>query len=127
MLRFVRFAAAVLSFPFAWALFRTFVDAVCLTSGGSGAFFSSGSIALFSGLAAFPVSWKLFPDQTRLYVLGHELTHAVWGLAFGARVSDIKVRSSGGSVILSTFSVLAFPATGFLPSSTILGRNSSVP
>ena len=115
MLRFARFAAAVLSFPFAWALCRTFVDAVCLTSGGSGAFFSSGSIALFSGLAAFPVSWKLFPDQTRLYVLGHELTHAVWGLAFGARVSDIKVRSSGGSVMLSKSNVWISLAPYFFP------------
>ena len=115
MLRFARFAAAVLSFPFAWALCRTFVDAVCLSSGESGAFFSSGSIALFSGLAAFPVSWKLFPDQTRLYVLGHELTHAVWGLAFGARVSDIKVRSSGGSVMLSKSNVWISLAPYFFP------------
>jgi hypothetical protein len=115
MLRFARFAAAVISFPFVWALCRTFVDAICLSSGNSGAFFSYESVALFSGLAAFPVLWKFLPDQTRLYVLGHELTHAVWGLAFGAKVSGIKVRSSGGSVMLSKSNVWISLAPYFFP------------
>jgi len=112
---FVRFIAAVSGFPFVWALCRTFFDTVCLSSGNSDRFFSAESIALFSGLAAFPALLKILPDQTKLYVLGHELTHAVWGLAFGAKVSGLKVRSSGGSVTLSKSNVWITLAPYFFP------------
>ena len=115
MLRFARFVAAVFCFPLLWALCRTFVDAVCLSSGSSDNFFSPGSVALFSGLVAFLVFWKVLPDQTRVYVLGHELTHAVWGLAFGAKVSNLKVRSNGGSVLLSKSNVWITLAPYFFP------------
>lgn len=115
MWRFARFVAAVLCFPFVWALCRTFVDVVCLVSGEPGGFFSAESIALFAGLVSFLIFWKVLPDQTRMYVLGHELTHAVWGIAFGARVSDIRVRSTGGSVTLSKSNVWITLAPYFFP------------
>ena len=114
MLRFVRMVAAVACFPLVWALCRTFHDAVCLTS-ESGNVFSAESIALFSGIALFPLVGKVLPGLSRLYVLGHELTHAVWGLAFGARVSNLKVRSTGGSVTLSKSNVWITLAPYFFP------------
>ena len=120
MLRFARFVAAVLGFPFAWALCRTFVDVACIPSGGSVGCFSVESIALVSGMAAFIVFWRILPDQTRMYVLGHELTHAVWGLAFGARVSNLKVRSSGGSVMLTKSNVWITLAPYFFPFWTVI-------
>ena len=84
MLRFARFVAAVFAFPFNWALCLTFVDAIYMSSGNSRVLFSAESIALFSGLILFLVIWKAFPGLTRIYVLGHELTHALWGLAFSS-------------------------------------------
>ena len=99
MARFARFLAAVLCFPLVWALGLTFVDSFFLISGPSDGLFSSEAIALFSGLAAFLVLRLVLPDPVRLYVLGHELTHAVVGLAFGARVSNLKVGVKGGSEI----------------------------
>lgn len=120
MLRFARFVAAVLAFPFVWALCRTFIDAVSLSSGVSKGFFSAESIALFSGMVVFVASMKALPDQTRVYVLGHELTHAVWGLAFGARVSNLKVRSSGGSVTLTKSNVWITLAPYFFPFWTVI-------
>lgn len=114
MLRFVRMVAAVVSFPLVCALCRTFYDAVCL-AGGSGNVFSAESIALFSGIIMFPLLGKVMPGLSRLYVLGHELTHAVWGLAFGARVSGLKVRSTGGSVTLSKSNVWITLAPYFFP------------
>lgn len=115
MMRFVRFTAAVCCVPFVWALCLTFYDALCFLSADGGDFFSAGSVALFSGLVAFPLLWRILPDQTRIYVLGHELTHAVWGLAFGARVSALKVRSTGGSVTLSKSNVWITLAPYFFP------------
>ena len=114
MLRFIRMVAAVVCFPLVWALCCTFLDAVCLTS-ESDDIFSTESIALFSGIALFPILGKMLPGLSRLYVLGHELTHAVWGLAFGARVSNLKVRSTGGSVTLSKSNVWITLAPYFFP------------
>lgn len=115
MARFARFVAAVFCFPFVWSLCRTLVDAVYLSSGGSGNLFSAESLALFSGILAFLLLWRILPDQTRMYVLGHELTHAIWGLAFGARVSNLKVHSTGGCVTLTKSNVWITLAPYFFP------------
>lgn len=115
MLRFARFVAAVLVSPFVWALCLTFVDAVCCASGRADRFFSLESISLFSGMIAFLIFWKVLPDQTRAYVLGHELTHALWGLSFGAKVSKLRVRASGGSVTLTKSNVWITLAPYFFP------------
>ena len=120
MLRFARFVAAVFAFPFNWALSLTFVDAIYLSSGDSRVFFSAESIALLSGLIVFLAVWKLLPDLTRIYVLGHELTHALWGLAFGAKVSNLKVRSTGGSVTLTKSNVWITLAPYFFPFWTMI-------
>ena len=115
MARFARFLAAVLCFPLVWALCRTFVDSFFLVSGPSEGLFSTESIALFSGLVAFLALWPFVPDPVRFYVLGHELTHAVVGLAFGARVSNLKVGEKGGSVQLTKSNVWITLAPYFLP------------
>ena len=120
MLRFARFVAAVFAFPFNWALCLTFVDAIYLSSGDSRVFFSAESIALLSGLIVFLAVWKLLPGLTRIYVLGHELTHALWGLAFGAKVSNLKVRSTGGSVTLTKSNVWITLAPYFFPFWTMI-------
>lgn len=115
MSRFFRFVAAVAGFPTVWALCRTFIDLVRMSSADSDGFFSSNSISLLAGVASFLVLWRVLPDMTRLYVLGHELTHALWGMAFGARVSNLKVRSTGGSVTLTKSNVWITLAPYFFP------------
>ena len=122
MARFARFVAAVMCFPLVWALCLTFVDSFSLSSSGAAGqgLFSPEAIALFSGLVAFVVTWIALPDPIRLYVLGHELTHAVWGLAFGARVSNLKVRATGGSVSLTKSNVWITLAPYFFPFWTML-------
>ena len=112
---FARFVAAVLCFPLVWALCLTFVDSFSLSSGPAEGMFSAEAIALFCGLAAFPILWPLFPDPVRMYVLGHELTHALVGLMFGARVSRLKVGDRGGSVQLTKSNVWITLAPYFLP------------
>lgn len=41
------------------------------------------------------------PAPDREYVLGHELTHAFWGLLLGARIGRMNVSKTGGFVELS--------------------------
>ena len=115
MLGFLRFLLAVLCFPFVWALFCTFIDSFSLLPGPSEGLFSAEAVSLFAGLVAFPVAWHFVPDPVRLYVLGHELAHAVVGLLFGARVSNLKVGVKGGSVQLTKSNVWITLAPYFLP------------
>ena len=120
MARFARFVAAVASFPFVWALCLTFVDSFSLSSRPSQGLFSAEAIALFAGLVSFLAVWVAMPNPVRLYVLGHELTHAVWGLAFGARVSNLKVGVRGGSVQLTKSNVWITLAPYFFPFWTMI-------
>jgi len=115
MARFARFVTAILCFPFVWALCLTFADSFSLSSGSSQGLFSAEAISLFAGMVAFLAVWMALPNPVRLYVLGHELTHAVWGLAFGARVSNLRVRSTGGSVQLTKSNVWITLAPYFFP------------
>ena len=61
-----------------------------------------------------------FEFPARAYVLAHELTHALWGLLMGAKVSELKVSSQKGSVRVSkqnlwiTLSPYFFPFYTFI-------------
>ncbi len=120
MVRFARLIAAVLCFPFVWSLCRTFYDSFFLASGTSKGWFPSDAVALFLGMSAFLLVRMIASDPVRLYVLGHELTHALWGLAFGARVSRLKVGAKGGSVQLTKSNVWITLAPYFFPFWTML-------
>ena len=120
MARFARFVAAILCFPFVWALCLTFADSFSLSAQASQGMFSPEAVALFVGLVAFVLVWVFLPNPVRLYVLGHELTHAVWGLAFGARISNLKVGKAGGSVQLTKSNVWITLAPYFFPFWTIV-------
>ena len=78
--------------------------------------------ALDSPLAAFATGYGLWlvlfavlPKPMRTYVLGHELTHAVWALLMGARVSGLKVKKTGGQVKTSKTNWLITLAPYFFP------------
>jgi hypothetical protein len=57
----------------------------------------------------------VLPRPTRTYVLGHELTHALWGILMGARVGKIDVSKKGGHVELSKTNFLISLAPYFFP------------
>jgi hypothetical protein len=115
MARFLRFLCAVASLPFACALTFVFVDAFRLMPVSGDALFPAGALCLAAGFALFLVLWILLPAPVRVYVLGHELTHALWGLLFGARPSNLKVGLKGGSVTLTKTNVWITLAPYFFP------------
>ena len=96
MRRFFCFLLAIALLPCVWGVSRAFLDVFLLIPAAKGALVSAEMLSVMGGLATFLVVWIVLPAPVRLYVLGHELTHAVWGLAFGARVSNLKVGVSGG-------------------------------
>src|SRR4029453_4558617 len=57
--------------------------------------------ATLAGAAGWAVFFLLLPKPMRLYVFGHELTHALWTWLFWGRVKRFKVGASGGHVVIT--------------------------
>lgn len=64
------------------------------------------------------VWWVLFlnlPKPMWIYVVGHELTHAVWTWVFGGRVKRFKATSTGGHVVITKSNFLITLSPYFFP------------
>ncbi len=72
-------------------------------------------IPLLAGAACWGIIFFLLPKPMWIYVFGHELTHALWTWLFGGQVKKIKVRSSGGHVVISKTNFLITLAPYFFP------------
>lgn len=105
--------------PLCWAvsiaiykLYQTSVESAVLSE--------SDTWALPIGFLIWVVIFFLLPRTFRTYVLGHELTHALWSILMGGRVGKIKVGKSGGHVELSKTNFIITLAPYFFPFYTFL-------
>ena len=114
MAKIFRLFLGLLLLPACWAIVRAFLDALGAASEATD-FFSAETVALLGGIVAFALAWAALPHPVRTYVLGHELTHALWGLLFGARPSNLRVGAQGGSVRLTKENVIITLAPYFFP------------
>ena len=119
MANFLRMILGVLLLPMCWGVVRAFCDSVMAAAGESGGI-TAESIALVGGMAAFALCWMAVSHPVKTYVLGHELTHALWGLLFGAMPSKLRVSAAGGSVNLTKSNMLITLAPYFFPFYTFL-------
>ena len=115
MLRFLCFLCALAALPFAWALALVFVDAFRLMPMSGDELFPPGALFLAAGFVLFLALWIFRIAPMRLYVLGHELTHALCGLCFGAIPKNLKVGLKGGSVELTKTNLLITLSPYFFP------------
>ncbi|MEE9369514.1 MAG: hypothetical protein V3V05_11730 [Pontiella sp.] len=83
---------------------------------------SSGSEAwsLPIGFLLWVLIYFILPRPMRTYVLGHELTHALWALMMGGRIGKIRVGKTGGHVELSKTNFAITLAPYFFPFYTFL-------
>jgi hypothetical protein len=72
-------------------------------------------VPLLAGAACWVVVFLLLPKPMWLYVVGHELTHAVWTWLFGGRVKKLKATSKGGHVIITKSNFVIALAPYFFP------------
>ncbi len=115
MMRFLLMLLGFALLPACWAAAET-LSALLSSGVGLGAL----SLSFLGGMIAFAALWLFAPHPVKTYVLGHELTHAIWGLLFGARPSRLKVGESGGSVNLTKSNVVITLAPYFFPFYTFL-------
>lgn len=79
-----------------------------------------GVAPLVGGFGLWLVVFFVFPRPVRAYILGHELTHALWGWLMGARVSGLRIGRNRGSVRVSRTNIWVTLAPYFFPFYTLL-------
>jgi hypothetical protein len=68
-----------------------------------------------TGALVWLLIYIFLPEPKWIYVLGHELTHALWSFAFGGRLKKIKVNSTGGHVLTTKANTVTTLAPYFFP------------
>jgi len=95
----------------AWALWR-----VLQVSGGA----DTTWVPALAGAACWCVIYLLLPKPMWIYVVGHELTHAIWTWLQGGKVKKLKATSKGGHVIVTRSNFLVALAPYFFPFYAVL-------
>lgn len=77
-------------------------------------------VAALAGAACWLAVFLLLPKPMRVYVFGHELTHALWTWAFGGKVKRFKVTDQGGHVVVTKSNFVIALAPYFFPLYVVL-------
>jgi hypothetical protein len=101
--------------PLCVAVTRTFLFLLIEIKPESVAVISMPVWGFFAGFGLWVFLFTIMPHPVKTYVFGHEMTHALWGLLMGARVSDINITEEGGSVRLSKTNFLIALAPYYFP------------
>jgi len=120
MNRVLRLAAGLAFILLCAAATLALLDVMRGLAGASRGLFSAEAFWLGAGYALWLVMWFVLPQPARIYVMAHELTHALWALLFGARIRKMRVTATGGSVSLSKTNLLITLAPYFFPFYTAL-------
>lgn len=118
--KWVKFVISLFLLPFCVILTQTFFTAFAratvtqrLWAGEEFWFFSLGVIL-------WVIAFFGLRRPVLLYVFGHELTHALWVLLMGGRVSRFKVGRDGGHIVASRTNFFIALAPYFFPLYSIL-------
>jgi hypothetical protein len=77
-------------------------------------------VALLAGAACWWAVFLLLPKPMRLYIFGHEFTHALWTWLFGGSVKRFKVGRDGGHVVVTKDNFVIALAPYFFPLYAVL-------
>lgn len=115
--RLKRIAMGIMLLPFCWVTLWTFLSRFEHTLGQG--FWQSREFWYFTVGALWMFAWFTFrlcrSFLTFVYVLGHELTHAVFVWAFFGKVTDFKASSQGGYITTTKTNMLIALSPYFVP------------
>ncbi len=118
--RWVKFVFAIFLLPVCAILSQTFFTVFAratvaqrLWAGEEFWFFSLGALLWL-------IAFLGLPRPIVIYVFGHELTHALWVLLMGGRISRFRVGRDGGHVVTNRNNFLIALAPYFFPLYSIL-------
>ena len=114
-MRLLKLVTGIVLLPACVALTLTGWDLARQLSLGPQVLTDSALWAFAAGYGLWLAVFVFLPKPMRTYVLGHELTHAMWALMMGARVSGLKVKKTGGQVRTSKTNWFIALAPYFFP------------
>ena len=115
MKRFLLFLLGIALFPVIPAIALSISDLLPAVSLHGFPWIAHEPLAVFSGYAFWTLVFLIMPPSAKVYVLGHELTHALWGLLTFSRVGRLRVDKNGGSVDISHPGFFTTLAPYFIP------------
>lgn len=113
--RFVLWLIGVALIPLVCALALAVSDILPAVLSSRPPFMAPEPLAIVAGFALTALLFAVLPLWITVYVFGHELTHAIWGLLTGSKVGKIKVSDKGGYVNLSNPGIFTTLAPYFVP------------
>jgi hypothetical protein len=118
--RWLKQVIALFLVPPAWVLTRAFFSSFSIATVHH-SFWVSEEFWFFSlGALLWTIAFLGLPRPMLMYVLGHELTHAIWVWLMGGRVSKFKVSREGGYIVTDTTNFWIALAPYFFPLYSIL-------
>jgi hypothetical protein len=118
----VKFIVGLFLLPFAWVLTETFLQAFT-TSLHHGLLATQTFGCFAAGGVLFAILYLIIPQKALMipYVLGHEVTHAIWAWLFGGKVEDhFHVSLEGGHVMTDRVNTWIVLAPYFFPIYSVL-------
>lgn len=101
--------------PLCYVTVRTLV--LCFHQVSSAAGFIGSAPIWFSGIGfiIWLMAFWMLPRPTRIYVFGHEFTHALFAVLSGGRIEEFSVNRDGGHVVTDRNNVLIALSPYFIP------------
>jgi hypothetical protein len=118
----VKFIVGLFLLPFVWVLTETFLQAFT-TSLHHGLLATQTFGCFAAGGVLFAILYLIIPQKALMipYVLGHEVTHAIWVWLFGGKVEDhFHVSIEGGHVMTDRVNTWIVLAPYFFPIYSVL-------
>ncbi|HEY8899816.1 MAG TPA: hypothetical protein VIM61_05345 [Chthoniobacterales bacterium] len=118
--RWVKFLVGLFLLPPAWVLTQTFFTAFTRATLHE-QFWATEEFWFFGlGLVLWVVAFLALPRPLWIYVFGHELTHALWVLLHGGKVSALKITPQGGHILADRINTAIALAPYFFPIYSLL-------
>jgi len=104
--------------PVAWVFTLAILNV--FNDGNTGSIWSSPEIVFFfSGFGLWSAYFLIFKQPIKLYVFGHELTHAIFVLLSGGQVGEFKVEEDSGYILSNKTNVWISLSPYFVPLYTL--------
>ncbi len=108
--KWIKTVIAVLLLPFCAGAVKALVRLLAATGRAETIW-----VATIGGAACWLIIFLLLPKPMRIYIFGHELTHAIWAWVFGGKVKKFKVTADGGHVVITKSNFVIALAPYFFP------------
>ncbi len=108
--RIIKLILAVLLIPLCLGLLKGFFTQFSFFSS-----FTAHKLFFIAGFGVYLIIQFLFFKPMRIYIFGHELTHAIGALLCGSKIKQFKVNKKKGSLVVSKSNFFISLAPYFFP------------